>query len=127
MGMNAQIKGQKDAVKLRLYTFPTRGNQAEDYHLVVNGKKLDSTRVRTTGGGGKEYTYIKSDDQVSGNQSYWLPGALAAGTEVTLVETEDKAPTPPAPKAAAAAPAAPAKAPAAPKKPAAQRSAAKTK
>ena len=121
MGLVAKIG--KDTKKLRTYNFPSRGNQAEDYHLIVNGEKLDNTRVRTTGGGGKEYTYIKTKEQVNTNQAYWLEGALASGTAVTLEEVAD-----PAPKATAApAAAAPAPAPAPAAKPAAQRPAAKAK
>lgn len=137
MALHAKIEGQKDSVKLRTYNFPTRGNQPEDFHLIVDGEKLGTDRVRTTGGGGKTYTYIKTKDQDGTNQSYWLEGALAAGTKITLEEVETKAEAKAKAKEAAAeadgAPAAnktpaPApKAPAAPAKPAPQRPAATKK
>ncbi len=126
MGLIVKVEGQADQ-KLRVYKFPSKGTQPEDYSLIVNGETLDSTRVRTTAGGGKSYTYIKLADQDSGPDAYWLTGALESGTEVTIEEEPVKdvpplAATPapatpaPAPKAAVAKPvpapkAAPAKAP----------------
>ena len=124
MGQVAKIG--KDTIKLRTYNFPQRGNQAEDYHLMVNGEKLGNDRVKTTSGGGKNYTYIKTKEQVGTNQAFWFEGIHPAGTVVTLEEVADQAPKPP--KAAAAAPAAAAPAPAAaPAAPAKQRPAAKPK
>lgn len=100
-------------VKALTYKFPTKGNQPEDYHLIVNGQKLDTTRVRTTKGGGKEFTYIKLDSQVGGPQSMWVPGIIPSGTQVQIVEE--------APKPAPAAPAAATNTPPPPNKPVKQR------
>lgn len=118
--MAAIAKIGKEEHKLRVYTFPARGNQAEDFHLMVNGVKLDSTRARTTSGGGKDYTYIKADSQKDSNQAFWMPGLLASGTAVTITETADEPKAAPAAKAVPAA-AAPVAKPAPAAKPVAKR------
>jgi hypothetical protein len=89
--MPATIKFGNTTLKALSYAFPSRGLQAEDYTITVNGEKLDHTRVRTTKGRDKEYTYFKTKDQLNSNQSYYVEGVIPTGSAVTLT-VEEKAP-----------------------------------
>lgn len=113
-----QAKVGTEVHKLRAYTFPSKGNQAEDYHLMVNGQKMGADKVRTTAGGGKTYTYFKMPEHKDTNQAYWLTGAIPSGTAVTIEDAPEAAK--PAPKPAAAPAAKPAAAASAAQRPAAK-------
>lgn len=103
-----QVKYGTSLVTLRLYKFPARGQQTEDYHLFLGKDKLGTDRVRTTTGGGKSFTYIKTDEQAkNGDQSWWCEGVIPSGTKIELIANAttpaakvDPVQTKPAPKAA---------------------------
>jgi hypothetical protein len=107
--MATTLKFGNTTLKARVYAFPSRGNQPEDYFLLLGSERLDNTRARTTKGKEKEYTYIKTKEQMSGNQGYYVEGVIPSGSRIELIEVVDAPRPPKAPKAAAApAPKAPA-------------------
>ena len=108
--------------KALLYTFPKKGNAADDYTLLVNGEVLGAGNVATTGGGKyPAYTSFKYN-----GTSYYLPksvGALPSGSKIdVVVEAPKAAPAPVEPAPAVETPAEveapkPPKAPRAPRAP----------